>query len=63
LLDLEKSDHKHKDLIKSGAIESFDEYFEVSKYKNEIIDFVEKQINCNSPKTRKIAADFLNKWK
>jgi len=62
LLNIDKTSQEHKDLIKAGAIESFSEYFEESKDKNEIIEFVKKQLNCESPKTRKKAKEFLKKW-
>ena len=62
LLNIDKTNQKHKDLIKAGAIESFGEYFERSKDKKKIIEFVKAQLNCESPKTRKIAKEFLRKW-
>jgi len=51
-----------KDLIKSYAIESFDAYFEEAENKEEIVEFVRRQLDCTSPKTRKIAKSFLRKW-
>jgi hypothetical protein len=62
LLNIDKTNQKHKDLIKAGAIESFSEYFEETKNKERIIGFVNAQLNCESPKTRKIAKQFLKKW-
>ncbi|MCK4636703.1 MAG: hypothetical protein KAT49_02360 [Methanomicrobia archaeon] len=62
LLNIDKTNQKHKDLIKSGAIQSFSEYFEESKDKEKIIEFVRAQLDCGSPKTRKIAKEFLKKW-
>ncbi|MFC1941414.1 hypothetical protein ACFLWL_03320 [Chloroflexota bacterium] len=64
LLGIDKTRHKpeRKDLIKSYAIESFSEYFEEADDKNEIIEFVEKQLISKSPKTRKKAKEFLEKW-
>jgi hypothetical protein len=59
LLNIDKTSQKHKDLIKSGAIESFSEYFNESKERKKIIEFVKKQLNCESPKTRKAANKFL----
>ena len=61
LLNIDKTDQKHKDLIKAGAIESFDEYFEKAKNKKKILEFVKKQLTCESPKTRKRAKEFLSK--
>jgi hypothetical protein len=62
LLNIDKTKQKHKDLIKAGAIESFSEYFKESNEKEKIIEFVKKQLNCESPKTRTIAKNFLKKW-
>ena len=62
LLNIDKTTQKHKDLIKAGAIESFNEYFDEAKNKEEIIKFVKKQLNCKSPKTIKKAKEFLKKW-
>jgi hypothetical protein len=62
LLNIDKTNQKHKDLIKAGAIESFDEYFEEAENKKKILKFVKKQLDCESPKTRKKAKEFLEKW-
>ena len=62
LLNIDKTNQKHKDLVKAGAIDSFGEYFEESKDKEQIIEFVKQQLDCESPKTRKKAKEFLKKW-
>jgi hypothetical protein len=62
LLNIDKTRQKHKDLIKAGAIESFGEYFTESKDKEKILEFVRQQVDGESPKTRKIAKEFLEKW-
>jgi len=62
LLNIDKTNQKHKDLIKAGAIESFSEYFEEAKNKKKILKFVKEQLGCESPKTRKIAKEFLKRW-
>ena len=62
LLDIDNTVQGHKDLVKSGAIEAFDAYFEKSKDQARIIEFVKAQLNCESPKTRKMAKAFLEKW-
>ena len=62
LLDIDNTVQRHKDLVKSGAIDAFDAYFEKSKDQARIIEFVKAQLNCESPKTRKIAKEFLEKW-
>jgi hypothetical protein len=60
LLNIEKT-HKGKqiDLIKAYVIEAFNEYFEESSDKNKILDFVDAQLESKSPKTRKLAKEFL----
>jgi hypothetical protein len=62
LLNIDKT-HRGKqiDLIKSYVIEAFNEYFEESSDKNKILDFVEAQLESESPKTRKLAKEFLKK--
>jgi len=62
LLNIEKI-HKGKqiEMIKAGVIEAFDDYFEEVKDKKKILAFVEKQLESESPKTKKAAKDFLDK--
>lgn len=62
LLNIEKT-HKGKqiDLIKAYIIEAFNEYFAESSDKNKIFDFVKAQLESESPKTRKLAKEFLKK--
>lgn len=62
LLNIVKIKHKHKDLIKAGAIESFSQYYSEAENKDRMIEFVKNQLNCESPKTRKLAREFLAKW-
>jgi hypothetical protein len=63
LLNIEKiHPGKQIELVKSAVIESFSDYFEKIENKKEVIAFVKKQTNSDSPKTRKIAKDFLNKY-
>jgi len=64
LLDIDKAYPRpeRRDLIKGSAIESFSEYFEEAKDKKRIIEFVKEQLECKSPKTRKVAKEFLKKW-
>ena len=54
---------KQKELIKAYAIEAFDEYYEEAEDKKKIIEFVKKQLESESPKTRKKAKEFLEKWR
>jgi hypothetical protein len=53
---------KQMDLIHSYVIEAFDCYFEASKNKNTIIQFAEKRLDSKSPRTKKQAKKFLDKW-
>jgi hypothetical protein len=51
-------------LIVSYAIPSLDEYFAeaTAREQGRILAFVQRQIDCASPKTRKLARDFIKKW-
>ena len=64
LLSIDETHHEpeRRELIKGYAIESFSEYFEEAKNKREITEFVKKQLNSKSPRTRKKAKEFLKKW-
>ena len=63
MLEIEKIHQgKQIDLIKAYVIEGFNEYFEKSSDKNKILDFVSAQLESKSPKTRKLAKQFLRKW-
>jgi len=64
LLGIDGTHHTQdrKDLIKADIIQSFEEFFQDSGDKKEILAFVEKQLECSSPKTRKAAKTFLNKY-
>lgn len=62
LLNIDETNQKHKDLVKAGAIEAFDEYFEEAENKKKILKFVNEQLNSKSPKARKKAKEFLKKW-
>jgi hypothetical protein len=48
------------DLVKSYVIDGLGLYFKNAKQRNEIIEFVKKQLNSKSSKTKKIAKQFLN---
>jgi hypothetical protein len=63
LLNVEKiHPGKQIELVKAAVIESFSDYLEHIENKKEIFDFVKNQTNSTSPKTRKIAKDFLKKY-
>ena len=49
-------------MIKGYAIESFSQYFGEAGDKKKIMEFVRKQLNSKSPKTKKLAKEFLEKW-
>jgi len=64
LLSIDDTHHRpdRKELIKSYAIEGFDEYIEEAEDKERITEFVRLQLESGSPKTRKAAKRFLKKW-
>ena len=64
LLKIDATRHEpgHKELIKSEAIVAFNEYFEVAKDKERIMEFVKQQVKSKSPKARKNAKKFLVTW-
>lgn len=51
-------------LITSYAILSLDEYFAdaTARDQDRMLAFAHQQIDCASPKTRKLAKDFIKKW-
>jgi len=63
LLSIDKTQHEQerKDLVKANIIEAFEEYYDQIRGKKKIVEFVEKQLNCESPKTRKAAKEFLKR--
>jgi hypothetical protein len=64
LLRIDETRHKpsHNELIKADVIAAFDGYFETAKDKDEIVEFVKQQVGSKSPKTRKCAKEFLDRW-
>lgn len=62
LLNIDKTNQKHKGLVKGDSIEAFDSFFDEIENKEDIVKFVREQLNCESPKTRKRAKQFLTKW-
>ncbi|SHK12085.1 hypothetical protein [Paramaledivibacter caminithermalis] len=64
LLDIDKIctyREKQKELLKSDIIEVLDEVYKSTKYKDIIVEFIRKQCNSLSPKTKKKARFFLAK--
>ncbi len=63
LLNINQIHHgKQTELMKAYAIEALNTYFDEAANKEKIIDFVRAQLNSDSPKTRKAAEKFLEKW-
>jgi len=64
LLEIDSTHHEEgrKDLIKHDIIQSFSEFFEGINEKDRILSFAEKQLNCSSPKTRKAAKEFVERF-
>ncbi|MBN2602773.1 MAG: hypothetical protein JXA91_01415 [Candidatus Thermoplasmatota archaeon] len=50
------------ELMKAAVIQAFSLYFEESNQKEKIIKFVKNSEKSNSPKTRKLAIEFLQKY-
>ena len=63
LLNIDKIHQgKQTELLKGYAIVAFNEYFKETDHKKEILRFVKAQLNSNSPKTKKVAKEFLKRW-
>jgi len=64
LLTIDDTHHppQRRDLIKGHAIEAFGEYFEDSGDRSKILEFVRAQLESESPRTRKKAREFLERW-
>jgi hypothetical protein len=50
-----------KSIIPAAHV-AFDRYFETAKDKEKIVEFVKQQMDSRSPKTRKGAKEFLDRW-
>ncbi len=50
---------RHKDLIAAYIIEAFQSYYDLAQDRNAIVGFVWKRQDCSSPKTRKLAKEFI----
>ena len=63
LLNIDKTHHEQerRDLVKAAIIEAFQDYFDQTTSKKRIVEFVKKQLDCKSPKTRKAAKEFLKR--
>ena len=63
MLNIEKiHPGKQVELVKAAVIESLSDFYKNAEKKHEIIGFVKKQLDSESPKTRKTAREFINKW-
>lgn len=64
LLDIDKTYPRpeRRDLMKGSVIEAFGQYFEEAEDRERIIEFVKEELESNSPKTRKKAKEFLERW-
>ncbi len=51
--------YKNGELVKAYIIEAFSEYYSYSENKDNIIQFVKYQLNSSSPKTKKLAKNFI----
>jgi hypothetical protein len=66
LLDIDKTHFAadRRALIISYALTSFDQYFADANVRDQdrILAFAHQQFDCGSPKTRKLAKDFVKTW-
>ncbi len=64
LLSIDNTHHppQRRDLIKRHAVEAFGEYAERSEERSEIQEFVRAQLESESPRTRKVARELLQRW-
>jgi len=64
LLEIEATHHlpARKALVSAGAIEAFDEYMAQALDRERVLEFVDRQQQSDSPKTKKLARQFLKKW-
>ena len=64
LLSIDKTHHDPEriDLVKGAIIESFGEYFDQAKNKKKIVDFARNQLKSKSPKSKKMAKEFLKQF-
>lgn len=53
---------EHTELMKAHAISAVNDYFDESLDKEKIVAFVKTSLESDSPKTRKVAAEFLKNW-
>jgi hypothetical protein len=62
LLAIETTHHKpgRKDLIKADIIQALDRLYDSLEDRTRVLRFVEAQLSCSSPKTRKAARSFLD---
>ncbi|MDH5684387.1 MAG: hypothetical protein OEZ20_07980 [candidate division WOR-3 bacterium] len=51
-----------RNILKGKAITAFDKYFDQIKSKNEVIDFVKKELKNTRNATKNKAVKFLRKW-
>ena len=64
LLGIESTHHLpgRKALIAAGAVEAFGEYMGQASNRDRIVEFVSRQQQSQSPKTRKLAKEFLKRY-
>jgi hypothetical protein len=62
LLGVDNTHHNQsrKDLLKGDVIQAFDEFLAETDDRESILTFVQAQLECSSPKTRKAAKAFLD---
>ncbi len=64
LMNIDKTHHSFecKNIIKGKAILSFDKFFEETRNKKKILEFVKGELENTRPATKKKAENFIKKW-
>jgi hypothetical protein len=58
-VDQTRQTPSHRELVKGYVIESFIKYYPKAQQKQKILEFVQEQLKSRSPRTKKIAKEFL----
>ena len=62
LLDLGKARYKHKELVQANALSSLSKYFDLAGDKDRVICLAKDLMESKSPRARREAVNFLDKW-
>jgi hypothetical protein len=62
LLNLDKATYKHKELVQANALSSFSNYLDRIADKNKVVSLAKDLTKSRSPRAKREAAQFLEKW-